>query len=765
MVEAALLLEVDENPHDEGLEGVFVQGPEAADLVSEGFQGFRGYPVQQVRVGMGHGGAGLFEGPADPAAEPVFGVDFPFDAALDVPQQIGVGRELAGPLQGFVIGQPHHVGGDERGDEGAVVHPVRPVADKAGRDLLEGASVAVRLNVLLDGAAEVEPVGAAGEKPRPVGRVLHGIGKGEQLFVVVEGGGVQLGDHHAGEAGGPGTENGQPVVGVAVGAVAGSHLPAVAPLDAGVGDKDPDEGGFAAVGAFTGGKLGCEMDAVAAQPVELSVGLDLPQVGVLGEDEDRLGVVAEKRHVEGLEVGDHGVVVLAFDPGPSHAAALPAMDQGQVPLQLPVIQIVREPEFGCGGDFSGHPAQLPEPEMVPDLEKRLSMAVGVFHGRRHQGQDAGQDVDFVIVGGGSEFGGDPFQVRQDVGVAADPAGENFEQVLEKEMALEFVAQVGAPGAVGDVRDWNGVVEPEGVLGRDVVGEGGVFFGVQFVRLFQGDDLHLGDEAFFEERAGRDAVFRYHGVGVQGLAEDFGCIVQEAAVSGFVPQGRRGADAAEMALRGFQPGLEPPQEAGQVGALGAVEGVEFIHHQVPEGFGVVLRPQGEIPGADQEVVEHLVVGEQDVGRAVAQGVLVADDGRFGHAVKGIFFALAHEQTGGDGLFQVGVLVDGFGDAGGLIRRQGVHGVDEDGLDAGVAPVAMAMVQDGVEKAFGFARSGAGGDEGGSGVGAGKAVEGAFLVAVRDVWEGEVWEVGGGGVAYLERELEVEEGAFEDGFGFG
>ena len=48
--------------------------------------------------------------------------------------------------------------------------------------------------------------------------------------------------------------------------------------------------------------------------------------------------------------------------------------------------------------------------------------------------------------------------------------------------------------------------------------------------------------------------------------------------------------------------------------------------------------------------------------------------------------------------------------GLVSGQGVHGVEDDRLDARPTDAAVAMVQHGIKEALGLARAGAGGDEG-------------------------------------------------------
>ena len=69
-----------------------------------------------------------------------------------------------------------------------------------------------------------------------------------------------------------------------------------------------------------------------------------------------------------------------------------------------------------------------------------------------------------------------------------------------------------------------------------------------------------------------------------------------------------------------------------------------------------------------------------------------------------------------VFEFGVLPDGFGKAFFLVGGQGIHGVEDDGFDAGQPGLLgpEAVVEHGVQKALGFAGAGAGGDQGGFGL---------------------------------------------------
>ena len=90
-------------------------------------------------------------------------------------------------------------------------------------------------------------------------------------------------------------------------------------------------------------------------------------------------------------------------------------------------------------------------------------------------------------------------------------------------------------------------------------------------------------------------------------------------------------------------------------------------------------------------------------------------------------------GGAHVGQGGVLSDEAGEAAGLVGGQGVHGVEDEGLDAGdsLGAGAQDVVEDGVEEGLGLTGAGAGGDDGRFGVVAGlggQAPVGVLLVLV-------------------------------------
>ena len=144
-------------------------------------------------------------------------------------------------------------------------------------------------------------------------------------------------------------------------------------------------------------------------------------------------------------------------------------------------------------------------------------------------------------------------------------------------------------------------------------------------------------------------------------------------------------------------------------------MELIHHQVAQGAAAigqaaVVGPEALHLGLEEQVIELLVVGEQDVGRGLVQGALVGDHAGGAHRRRGLIVGGTDvepdPQTG-----QRGGGVNELGDAPGLIGGQGIHRVDEDRLDAPTAlgMLQAAMVEERQQEALGFAGAGARGHQ--------------------------------------------------------
>ena len=153
------------------------------------------------------------------------------------------------------------------------------------------------------------------------------------------------------------------------------------------------------------------------------------------------------------------------------------------------------------------------------------------------------------------------------------------------------------------------------------------------------------------------------------------------------------------LRPGQMDLQPPHQQGDVAAQDAPVRVDFVQDQEPAA--VVGEDRLAVGGPDQEVLQHHVVGQQDVRRALAEPLAVG----LGRAPVVFLHADRARQAG---FFQVLL------DAQLLVVGQGVHRVDEDGRQARLAElggVLPGVLDDRQEKRLGLAAARAGGHDDG------------------------------------------------------
>ena len=208
------------------------------------------------------------------------------------------------------------------------------------------------------------------------------------------------------------------------------------------------------------------------------------------------------------------------------------------------------------------------------------------------------------------------------------------------------------------------------------------------------------------------------------------------------QGGAGADAAVAARLEVQLGPQAPEQAGHVAALGAVVGVQLVEDDVAHGVGAGVLPQLAVLGTEHEEVEHLVVGQQDVRRVLAEDFPVGDDVVGPH--RPVAALAADVQPRRHPALEPGLVPDLLRQPAGLVAGQGVHRVEDDGLDARPPGVAVAVVEQRVEEALRLARAGAGGDQGVLRlvvVLAGQPLEGGDLVDVGDERRGDVEDLAG------------------------
>ena len=159
-------------------------------------------------------------------------------------------------------------------------------------------------------------------------------------------------------------------------------------------------------------------------------------------------------------------------------------------------------------------------------------------------------------------------------------------------------------------------------------------------------------------------------------------------------------------------------------------MDFINHQIFQCLRPIFFPQGKVFRTDQQVIQHFIVGQQNIRGRKAQGLPISDELITAHDRGGVLSLLAaNVEPRFNLVFQVGVVMNEPGHALGLVCGEGIHGVDDDGFDTPFPSVSPAVIQDRIEKTFRLSRPGARGDNRGGRLLTGKTSKCLFLMQVR------------------------------------
>ena len=243
----------------------------------------------------------------------------------------------------------------------------------------------------------------------------------------------------------------------------------------------------------------------------------------------------------------------------------------------------------------------------------------------------------------------------------------------------------------------------------------------------------------EELLGAEPFLLDQGSGLKAAREDLGGVVEHRLARLRATEGGGGAHTHQLLTGALEAIAQAADQAGQIGSLSAIEGVELVDDEITKNPCVVVLPEALHVGLDQQVVELLVVGEQDVRWCLVQGVLVGDHACGGHRRGRRVVGRTDVETGAQpGKGRNGV--DQIGDAPRLVGGQGIHRVNEDRLDpSGALGVLLAAVlQQRQEKALRFAGSGASSHQGVAWSTGQKPIKGLLLVEVRREGEGDLGE---------------------------
>ena len=168
---------------------------------------------------------------------------------------------------------------------------------------------------------------------------------------------------------------------------------------------------------------------------------------------------------------------------------------------------------------------------------------------------------------------------------------------------------------------------------------------------------------------------------------------------FSPQRGRGAYGAQMPFGSLESCLHPADQAGEVCALRPVECVDLVNHQIAQRIRAIFLPKAAVVLPDQQVVQHLIVGHQDVRWGFPHLLPAGDDTRLCHLLRR--FALTTDIKPDSHLANAcGIFVHHFRETPGLVPGQGVHRIENDRLDTALCRIRQYMVEDRIDETLRF-----------------------------------------------------------------
>ena len=284
------------------------------------------------------------------------------------------------------------------------------------------------------------------------------------------------------------------------------------------------------------------------------------------------------------------------------------MDHWQVGGGVVAVEVVGVEEFRCGANGGHHAFELPQPELHSQLHPggrgRGAIEAGDgAAGMGHQGQQAFQQQQSETQGiaiAKAQLLGEAFQ--QFIG-GGGSRGEPH-KVLHRRQGAQLPPQVQAPLRIVGVARWwwhQEIGQPKAGLGRQVgLGAGGLG-GVELIELIEliqsrqrqhQQALCSGIGVVLEEGGKADAVFFDQGAGLEAAGEDLAGVVEHPGLRFGLraAEGGGGAHADQLFSRAAEAIAKASDQAGQIRALGPIEGVELIHHQVAEHTCGVVGPE-------------------------------------------------------------------------------------------------------------------------------------------------------------------------------
>ena len=121
--------------------------------------------------------------------------------------------------------------------------------------------------------------------------------------------------------------------------------------------------------------------------------------------------------------------------------------------------------------------------------------------------------------------------------------------------------------------------------------------------------------------------------VKRLTKDFFCVVQNIAVVFLRAHRCRCTDAAQVSIIDAQAPFQATKQTGQICALCTIECMQLIDCDIFQSLRIIILPQESIFRTHQQIVQHFIVGHQNIWCVVQHGFVVCNNAMFAHSAGG------------------------------------------------------------------------------------------------------------------------------------
>ena len=160
-------------------------------------------------------------------------------------------------------------------------------------------------------------------------------------------------------------------------------------------------------------------------------------------------------------------------------------------------------------------------------------------------------------------------------------------------------------------------------------------------------------------------------------------------------------------------------------------MQLIDRDVFQSFRVVILPQKGVFRTHQKIVQHFIVGHQNIWCIIQHRLMICDNAVFTHGTSRCMLLTSDIHTDSNISTEFITAVDQFCDTLCLVCCQSIHRIDNERFNSPFSTMLVAILQDRVKETFGFTGTGASSNQRGSTIISGQSLKSFLLMYIRKI----------------------------------